>query len=324
MEPLTMIALGSLGASAIGSIWNGYQSKKTSNRNYDIQKEQLNYQKYLNNNQIQMQVADAQKAGINPLAMNGTGNLTAGSYSNVETPEMDLSAINGITSLAIQEMANKNAQIIADKQAESAKDVAQINAQSAETQTQMKIDADTETQNNQQLWQTLENVRQRMFEENENRLGRENAKKIADNANQTMKDITTMNNNLQKWINTYQPIIQGNGKDMAIDGDENGKINILSAQQYTVQRQLEEMITRTAIDGNYKAQLLQLQDELKDLQKKATDAGVTQGYINSISGALNSVGNLINSIGSFGKPGAIINNTGNNYKTTNIGNLYGN
>lgn len=323
MEPLTMLALGSLGASAIGSIWNGWQSKKTSDRNYDIQREQLNYQKYLNNNQIQMQVADAQKAGINPLAMNGTGNLTAGNYSNVQAPQMDMSAINSIVSLATQEMANKNAQIIADKQAESAANVASINALSAERQTQMKINADTEAQRNQQLWQTIENTSQRIFEANQNKLGRENAKKIADDANQTMKDIAKMNNELQKWLNTYQPIIQGNGKDMAIDGKENGDINILSAQQYTVQRQLEEMITRTTIDGNYKAQLLKLQDELKDLQKKATEAGVTQGYINAINGTIGSVGNLINAIGSFGKPGTVINNTGDTYKTTNIDNLYG-
>lgn len=313
MEPLTMLALGSLGVSAIGSIWNGYQSKKTSDRNYDIQREQLNYQKYLNNNQIQMQVADAQKAGINPLAMNGTGNLTAGSYSNVQAPEMDMSAINDITSLAAQEMANKNAQIIADKQAESAANVARINAESAERQTQMKIDADTETQNSQQLWQTLESARQRIFEANENKLGRENAIKIADKSAQAMKDVAKMNTDLQKWINTYQ----------MPNGENSEPMNILSAQLNTTKNQLQQLAGQASLDDSYRRQLIELQTELQELQKSAIKAGIAQGYINSISGAVNSVGNLINSIGSFGKPGAMINNTGDTYKTTNIDKLYG-
>lgn len=304
MEPLTMLALGTLGASVVGNIWNAYQGKKTSDKNFDMQKEQLEYQKYLNNNQIQMQVADAEKAGINPLAMNGTQSLQSGSYSNVQPTQIDTSALSGIAQTILQ---NENAQKIAEKQAESAENVARITAESQRQQTQMKIDADTETQRIQNQWQSIENTSQRIFEENQNKLGRDNAKIIADNANQTMKDIAKMNNDLQKWINTYQPIIQGNGKDLAIDGDEKGAINMLSAQQYTVQRQLEEMITRTAIDGMYKANLLALQEELKELQKKATDAGVTQGYINSIGGAVNSVGNLINSVGNLVKPGPTIN-----------------
>lgn len=298
MEPATILGLGALGLNAIGSIWNAYQSKKTSNRNYDMQKATLDYQKYLNNNQIQIQTADALKAGINPLAMNGTGNLNSGNYSNVEAPQVD---INGLSNIVNTILSNKTAEKNAATAAASAQKVAKINAESQERQTQMKIDADTEAQNNQQIWQTMENWEQRVFEANQNKLGRESAEKIANISAKAMKDVAEINEKLQRWINTYQPIIQGTGKDIAIDGNENGTINILSAQQYTVQKQLEEIITRNIIDGNYKAQLLTLQNELKDLQKKATDAGVTQGYINAIGNSIGNVGNLIDSIGSFGR-----------------------
>lgn len=128
MEPLTMLALGTLGASVVGNIWNAYQGKKTSDRNYNIQKEQLEYQKYLNNNQIQMQVADAEKAGINPLAMNGTQSLQSGSYSNVQQSSIDTSALSSIAQTIIQ---NKNAKEIAEEQARNQKEIAEIQQQTA-------------------------------------------------------------------------------------------------------------------------------------------------------------------------------------------------
>lgn len=55
-----------------------------SQQNLDLQRQQLDYQRYLNNNQTQIQAADAQKAGINPLAMSG-GSLSSGSFSNVSS-----------------------------------------------------------------------------------------------------------------------------------------------------------------------------------------------------------------------------------------------
>lgn len=292
MTGLEIGLLGLGGAGLIGNIWNAFQSKKTSDKNYDMQKDLLNYQKYLNNNQIQMQTADALKAGINPIALGNPGSLQSGNYSNVQAPVMDTS---GLTQLASTAMQNANARKIAETQAKSAENVANINAQSQERQTQMKIDADTEAQKTQNIWQETENFKQRFFESMEKKMDRQSAEKIADKTTQTMRDVAEINDKLQRWINTYQPLIQGNGKDMAIDGDENGKINILSAQQYTVQKQVEEMITRGMIEGNYKAQLLNLQNELKDLQKKATDAGVNTSYINAL-------GNIIGNIGSIIKP----------------------
>lgn len=58
--------------------------KQIDQENFKRQDELFEYQKYLNNNATQIQAADAQKAGINPLAMTG-GNLSSGSYSNVNS-----------------------------------------------------------------------------------------------------------------------------------------------------------------------------------------------------------------------------------------------
>lgn len=309
MTGLELLVGGSLLGNTIGTIWNAFQGKKTSDKNYDMQREQLNYQKYLNNNQIQMQTADALKAGINPMALN-PGNLSSGNYSNIESPQADLSGMNSIIT---QMMSNASAQKIADKQAESAAKVARINAMSAERQTQMKINADTETQKTQNLWQSLKNMEQRIFEANQNRLGRKNAKEIAENSTKTMKDIAEMNNNLQKWINTYQ----------IPNDDDNNEMNILSAQQNLIRRQLQDIAAKAALDNDYRSKLFDLQKELQQLQEDATKAGIRQGYINAIGNAIGSVGNLINSIGNFGKPSANIYNTGDTYKTTNIDNLYG-
>lgn len=90
--------------SGIASSVSTYKSQKSANKtnkeiadeNINIQKQQLAYQKYLNNNQIQIQSADAQKAGINPIAMQG-GSLSSGSYSNVNAEQQGVDYGSGIS-----------------------------------------------------------------------------------------------------------------------------------------------------------------------------------------------------------------------------------
>lgn len=110
--------IGSVIAGGV-ALYNGINSKITSNKNLSMQKKQLNYQKYLNNNQIQMQVADAQKAGINPIAMQG-GSLSSGSYSNVDAPSVDAS---GVLSVINSYMDNRTNKSISDATNETTKAV---------------------------------------------------------------------------------------------------------------------------------------------------------------------------------------------------------
>lgn len=87
--------LGTLGLAAIPSAVTGLinglfgwkansdnkkQAEKLNAQNLAFQREQFEYQKYLNQNQFQMMSQDAAKAGINPLAMSG-GNVSSSSFS---------------------------------------------------------------------------------------------------------------------------------------------------------------------------------------------------------------------------------------------------
>lgn len=129
----TAVALG----DTIGSIWSQERTNKLNKdinkQNLDFAREQFQYQKYLNNNQFQIQSADAQKAGINPLAMTA-GSLNGGSYSNSSNPMESVyngqlgSLIAQFASLANQKQIsddrNKTDEKIADLNASNSKDIA--------------------------------------------------------------------------------------------------------------------------------------------------------------------------------------------------------
>lgn len=87
--------LGTLGLAAIPGIVSGVvnglfgwktdkdnreHAEELNSQNLAFQREQFEYQKYLNENQFQMMSQDAAKAGINPLAMSG-GNVSSSSFS---------------------------------------------------------------------------------------------------------------------------------------------------------------------------------------------------------------------------------------------------
>lgn len=143
MDPIvgTVIKAGILGGSSmLSSLGNYFATKETNkanakmnDKNLDFQREQFNYQKYLNNNQFQIQSADAQKSGINPLAMT-VGSLNGGSYSNashpMETPQLgDLSNVVSRflemqTQKEISDKANETNASIADANNKNSKDIA--------------------------------------------------------------------------------------------------------------------------------------------------------------------------------------------------------
>lgn len=137
-------------ANTVGSIISNKHANDTNaeinQKNLDFQREQFNYQKYLNNNQTQIQAADAQKAGINPLAMNG-GSLSGGSYSNASNPMK--SVFEGDLGSLYTELAKiKNQKSISDDRNATDEYIAELNADTSRTNTIMKILSDEKIANN--------------------------------------------------------------------------------------------------------------------------------------------------------------------------------
>lgn len=147
MDPTLIKAIassvGTIG-STIGSIISRERTNKSNEkinkRNLDFSREQFQYQKYLNNNQFQIQSADAQKAGINPLAMTA-GSLSGGSYSNSSNP-ME-SVYNGELGSLIAQFANmKNQKDMNQETNDTNKTITDANNQNQKDIAILKILAD--------------------------------------------------------------------------------------------------------------------------------------------------------------------------------------
>lgn len=155
-------AIGGITSTAISAA----ATKRENRRNRDFQnrwnqqqqsnwQSEFDYQKYLNENQMQMTARDSAKAGINPIV--GAGGNVSGFSGNVspDTQGGDVADFSGIQSafagLAQSILANKqlkqqkdiardtleNQKDIAEEQSETQKEVARINAESS------KYSADT-------------------------------------------------------------------------------------------------------------------------------------------------------------------------------------
>ena len=90
--------IGTIIAGAIiagASIYAAYKNSETADeinkKQEKFEREKLDYQKYLNSNQYQIQASDSLKAGINPIAMSG-GSLSSGNAS-LNLQQSDYSSI---------------------------------------------------------------------------------------------------------------------------------------------------------------------------------------------------------------------------------------
>ena len=143
-------SVGSAIGSTIGTIISrdktNKSNEKINEKNLDFSREQFQYQKYLNNNQFQIQSADAQKAGINPLAMTA-GSLNGGSYSNSSHP-ME-SVYNGeLGSLMAQFASIASQKQISDDKNKTDEKIASLSASNSKTIAILKILADKDIADN--------------------------------------------------------------------------------------------------------------------------------------------------------------------------------
>ena len=183
--------LFAIGANIVGDILNydaqmrnlSYQ-KYNDQRNYNMQVDQYNYQKYLNRNQTQIQSADAQKAGINPLAMSG-GSLSSGSYSNVNSsataPQFDMSGLMSILNTKMNIEAQKS---LAEDSADLQRDLKQ-----------KEIDYQTER----------------------DRLDREHDTTVQNAKNQTQLDVAEANNTSAETISANELDFRRDQEKVAVD-----------------------------------------------------------------------------------------------------------
>ena len=136
--------------NTVGSVVSNKMTNKANaeinEKNLEFQREQFNYQKYLNNNQTQIQSADAQKAGINPLAMSG-GSLSGGSYSNASN-SMQSVFEGGLGSLYTELAKIQNQKSISDDRNSTDEYIAELNAETSRTNTILKILSDEKIANN--------------------------------------------------------------------------------------------------------------------------------------------------------------------------------
>lgn len=147
---IPLISTAVAGADILGSIWSQERANKMNkdinDEKMDFAREQFQYQKYLNNNQFQVQSADAQKAGINPLAMTA-GSLNGGSYSNSTNP-MEAVYNGGLGSLMAQFASIANQKQISDDRNETDKKIANLNADNSKDIAILKILADKDIADN--------------------------------------------------------------------------------------------------------------------------------------------------------------------------------
>lgn len=98
-------------------------------KNEAFAREQFEYQKYLNKNQISIQASDASRAGINPIAMH-SGSLSSGSFNlNQQTPDYSVGAKTSLVGTIIGSLINSaTSSRNTSSTNKTSKDVADINA----------------------------------------------------------------------------------------------------------------------------------------------------------------------------------------------------
>ncbi len=119
-----------LGSNEKSDIEKQIESSELINKkNEAFAREQFEYQKYLNHNQLSIQASDASRAGINPIAMH-SGSLSSGSFNlNQQTPDYSIGAKTSLLGSIIGSLINSASSIRNTSSTnQTSKAVADINA----------------------------------------------------------------------------------------------------------------------------------------------------------------------------------------------------
>lgn len=207
----TFNMLGALGSSIIGAISNKRNTQRTNETNLQIAREanaqnqanwqaEFDYQKYLNENQHQIESQDLKKAGINPIVGAGGALSSFGGNTNTATAATmqatDYSSIfSSIANAFLQNKALATQEKIAEKNNETQKEVAKTQADAS------KYSAD---KSNEGTHYSADTQKQIAEDNNKNqkeiaKLNTESQQKIAKWQNQTQKDLQEA---MQSWTDS--------------------------------------------------------------------------------------------------------------------------
>lgn len=219
--------IGTIGGAVLGGAVAAFgswlSSKKSSQSAKDInkqnlafQKQQFEYQKYLNNNQFQIMASDAQKAGINPIAMSG-GNVQSSSFSG-SSAEGDYSGIANASGMIGSSLINSSMNLYAQhKQQEVDKELA---SDSNATQKSIADSNNATAVRIEQIKQAGENQRNAaVIAVREKEL--QNLKKISDDKIASEKELAEKQRALQEALNFWN----------SVSRDEQEKEKLKQAQQ---------------------------------------------------------------------------------------------
>lgn len=190
--------------------------------NQNMTQSQFDYQKQLNQNQIQWQADDARKAGINPIAMQG-GNLSGFSGTAGNTPLQgtgDSSALlSSILGFALQNKQIQAQKDIAESQNRTAVRTAEISADASNYSAELSFDANSNFLRSQEKISQARNA----FEGFQAGLNRAAQKQL-------QRDALQMQKQIQDSINSISYI-------------NNKNTNATSISNKEVDKQIQEMIT---------------------------------------------------------------------------------
>ena len=142
------LALGSFGVGLLETV-KGFKQQDLINKQVKEQnqlaRDAFDWSKHSQENKYQISALDAQKAGINPLAMSGVGMSSLSASSAISSPlprGNDISAgLSAYTALATSKAGNETAKEIAKGNNETAKEVAKIQAEASKSNANTSADA---------------------------------------------------------------------------------------------------------------------------------------------------------------------------------------
>lgn len=195
--------------SAGVALYNGIQQNKWASRNYRLQQESLDETRFMNRNQFQIQASDAQKAGINPLAMSG-GSVSSASAQNVDAPQDGgmLSVLGNIISM-------KHEEKMQDKQIDSQVSENEKNRQHDENMKRMQIQSE-EKRHSERL--------------------REDSRQFDSNLEEIKSYHQQINNIEQSKLDKHQQEIELDKIRVNIERSSTDALNVLRRQQYSLNK----------------------------------------------------------------------------------------
>lgn len=271
-------------------------------KNFD---KQFAYQKYLNENQHQIESKDLLAAGINPIVGAG-GQLQGFSASpNVnQAAHMEAPNFNGIGNAfsAIDQMAFEASEN--EKNRESAENIAEINAKASgysadKTAETADKDRDFQIQNERAKRQqeALISANKMKLEKQLAKLDRKSREKIASEANKVSKEIANLNNAAEMARLKASQDFEVSDRHFEYVKKVQGMLEELQEDLQNNARENAELLSLHDVSGR------NLQSLMYDLQKQIVDfmtdpdqrlyENILKG-VNSVSGLANGIGSIFN------------------------------